>query len=280
VTAKLTALLLLGALALLAGASSASADTITSSNWAGYAVHRSGVSFSRVSGAWRQPRTMCTPGRTTFSAMWVGIGGYSTSSPALSQIGTEVDCGGSGRVVSSAWYEQVPAASRPIHLRVKPGDLLFASVTITGHRVQLSLSDATSHRSFVKSLQASDLDTSSAEWILEAPSECVSPTACQTLPLANFGSARFTSASARSATGHVGAIADGSWGATRIRLTPGGRRFVVLGAQSPGGGALPSNLSRRGSSFVVRYARVVASARAAAATRSVRAGQLFHGGRW
>ncbi len=278
VRAKLTTFLLTGAAVLVAAAGPASADTITSSNWAGYAIHRAGVSFTRVTGAWRQPRPRCTPGSRTFSALWVGIGGYSTTSPALSQIGTEVDCAPSGRVVSSAWYEQVPAASQPIHMRVRPGDSLFASVSVTGHRVRLVLRDGTSHRTFSRTLNAAVVDTSSAEWIVEAPSECSSATACRTLPLADFGATRFTRATAWMSTGHAGSISDRSWGATRIRLTPGGRRFVGLGAHSAGGGALPSGLSRGGSSFVVRYARVLAAARRsiAAAPVTTASRRLFH----
>lgn len=62
-------------LAALAGASTASANTAQSSNWAGYAVHRSGVTFTRVTGEWTAPQATCTAGQATYSAVWVGIGG-------------------------------------------------------------------------------------------------------------------------------------------------------------------------------------------------------------
>lgn len=280
---KLKAALATGVLTMLAAAGPAAADTVTSSNWAGYAAHRSGVAFTRIIGAWRQPRARCVAGRRTYSAVWVGLGGFSTSSNALEQIGTEVDCSGSRRVVSTAWLELVPTASRPIHLRVRPGDSVAASVTVTGRQVALGLWNLTEHRSFRKTLQASVVDVSSAEWIVEAPSDCVSPTSCRTLPLANFGSARFTLASARSTTGHSGTISDPDWGATMIRLTPGGRRFVLSGGSpAAGGGALPSALSANGSSFEVRYSRSVGRAIAAAwqPSATLRAGQLFHSGRW
>src|ERR1700733_4136515 len=140
------------------------ADTTQSSNWAGYAIHRDGVSFSKVIGAWRQPDATCTPGTPSYSAVWVGIGGYSITSDALEQIGTEVDCSATGRVASSAWYELVPAASQSIKLIVRPGDELNASVTVTGHKVDLTLNDLTRHRKFTKNLRASVVDVSSAEW--------------------------------------------------------------------------------------------------------------------
>ena len=102
-------------------APAALADSTNSSNWAGYAVHKPGVSFHTVSGTWRQPDAKCTPGAQTYSAFWVGLGGFSLNAPALEQTGTEVDCSISGKVVSTAWYELVPAASMPIRLTVQPG---------------------------------------------------------------------------------------------------------------------------------------------------------------
>jgi hypothetical protein len=283
VRTKLTTVLTSGILIALGLAVPAAADTTTSSNWAGYAVHHSGMRFTKVIGSWRQPSVHCTAGRRTYSAMWVGLGGYGISSRALEQIGTEVDCNGSGHVVSTAWYELVPAASRPIRMLVRPGDSIAATVTVTGHRTQLSLWDATRHRAFHKTLGPSVVDVSSAEWILEAPSACDSATSCHTLPLANFGTATFSLASAQSTTGHAGTIADSTWGATKIRLAPSGRRYVLYGGfGAAGGGAAPGALSPDGSSFEVRYSSASARSASAASTQnvSVRAGQLFHPGRW
>lgn len=278
---KFATALATSALIALAGAAPASADTVNSSNWAGYAVHRSGVSFTKVVGAWRAPRAKCTAGHRTYSAVWIGLGGYSVTSTSLEQIGTEEDCNASGRAVSSAWYELVPAASRAIHLRVRPGDAMSASVTVTGNQVRLALSDATRHKSFRRTLSASAIDVSSAEWIVEAPSDCVSATVCQTLPLADFGSTTFTLASAQAATGHIGSIADPDWGATKIRLTPRGRRFVTYnGSGAAAGAASPSTLSAGGSSFKVKYASVQGSPSFSQRRAAVRAGQLVHSGRW
>jgi len=60
-----------------ASAPAALADSTQSSNWAGYAIHRSGVSFTKVIGAWRQPSATCTAGSPAYSSAWVGLGGYS-----------------------------------------------------------------------------------------------------------------------------------------------------------------------------------------------------------
>ena len=276
-----TALITAATLA-LGVASPAFAGTASSSNWAGYAVHRSGVRFTKVLGVWRQPSASCTAGRRSYSAMWVGLGGYNLNSAALEQIGTEVDCAASGRVSSSAWYELVPAPSQPVSLRVRPGDVVSASVTIAGRRVVMTLNDATAHRTFQKTLHASVVDVSSAEWILEAPSDCISATACQTLPLANFGSATFALAEAQSTNGHLGTISDSAWEWTKIRLMPGGRRFLVFdGSGAPAGAATPSQLSARGSSFTVTFARVSVQGNPFLSQRrsALSAGHLVHPGR-
>jgi Peptidase A4 family len=253
------------------------ADSVSSSNWAGYAVHRAGTRFTKVLARWTQPTVSCSAGHPTYSALWVGLGGYNESSNALEQIGSEVDCKSSGRVSSTAWYELVPAPSEPIHMVVHPGDQIFASVRVSGHEVTLILKDETNHHSFSKRLHASDIDVSSAEWIVEAPSECVAANTCQTLPLANFGSATFSLAQAQAIGGHTGSISDRSWDTTRIRLLPGGRRFVVQGGTASAGAATPSSLTARGSSFKVTFSTVsVTNPFFRARTTSARAGYLVH----
>jgi hypothetical protein len=240
------------ALAALAAAPAALADATQSSNWAGYAAHRSGVNFTKVTGAWTQPQATCSRGRPTYSAVWVGIGGYHVTSQALEQIGTEVDCTAAGHAVSSAWYELVPAPSRAIKLTINPGDRVRATVVVKGSEVTMTLGDLTRRRSFTKRLHGVTVDTTSAEWILEAPSVCTGAVSCHTLPLADFGSAGFTSASTETTTGHRGPIADRTWTATRISLASTGRQFV----SDPGAfmaTAVPSALSTTGSAFSVIY---------------------------
>src|ERR1700737_4151987 len=78
-------------LAALAAAPAAPPNTSTSANWAGFAVHKPGVNFHKVTGTWVQPTASCTPGSQSYSAFWVGIGGYYLNSSALEQVGTEID---------------------------------------------------------------------------------------------------------------------------------------------------------------------------------------------
>jgi hypothetical protein len=263
-------------------APAAVADSSESSNWAGYAVHRSGVNFTKVIGAWQQPAAVCSAGNPTYSAVWVGLGGYSVTSPALEQIGTEMDCTASGRPVSSAWYELVPAASQTINFGVRAGDEILATVSVVGHDVQLTLADQTRHRTFAKTLRASVVDVSSAEWIVEAPSECFSDTSCQTLPLADFGSTTFDLAAAQSTTGQTGSISDRAWTSSRISLAPSGQHFIVYGDRGVTGSASPSSLDRKGSSFRVTYHEVVAQIPPTFTPRrqtTTLTGQLMHAGR-
>lgn len=233
----------------------AAAGAIKSTNWAGYAVHRSGVSFRRVSAAWTQPSATCVAGRTSYSAVWVGLGGYRATSNALEQIGTEIDCDVHGKAISSAWYELVPAPSWTISLPVRPDDAMHAEVTVSGHRVVVELDNLTEHASFRKTLNAPSIDVSSAEWIVEAPSGCINSFSCQALPLADFGSVTFASASAASRHGQPGTIVDRRWGRTKIKLTAGAQQSTVAQSTSATvGTAAPSPLRAGGSAFDVTYA--------------------------
>jgi hypothetical protein len=242
----------------LGWAPAAVADVTSSSNWAGYAVHRPRVFFHRVSAVWRQPAVTCTHGRDSYSAFWVGLGGYKRTARALEQIGTEIDCRPSGRVVSSAWYELIPHPTTPIELTVEPGDVIAASVTVRGHLVTVQLGDLTRRRAFKRTVHASRVDVSSAEWIVEAPSACLAPDLCETLPLANFGVTTFEDAQAQLMRGHFGSISDPAWRTTMIKLRPGARQFVGYGSAGDVGAATPSPLLPGGSSFDISYSHLAA----------------------
>jgi Peptidase A4 family len=264
----------LAVVASLALAPAAAAATTQSSNWAGYAVHRSGVSFKRVLGTWRQPSATCVAGVPTYSSAWVGLGGYNETSNALEQIGSEVDCSARGTVESSAWYELVPAPSRTIKMTVRPGDQLSAEVSVDGHEVTLSLHDLTRAHTFKRIVHVSTLDTSSADWIVEAPSQCAGSSFCQTLPLADFGTATFGNAEAVTTSGHAGGISDRAWDRTEITLAAGARRFIGQGATAGTASAVPSTLVARGTAFTITYRGSTTTTTAAPAQSRLRATPL------
>jgi Peptidase A4 family len=237
-----------------------------SSNWAGYvattgsATHALAKHFTSVSATWVQPTATCTPGSQTYSAFWVGLGGYSERSKALEQIGSEADCSASGQVSYYAWYEFVPAGPEPIHkVDVSPGDTISATVKVKGDRVVVSLANltqATPAFTFVKRhMHSPTPDTSAAEWIAEAPSNCNNHNQCTPLPLTNFGSVTFSSADASSVGSdghHTGVISDPawSWGAINLQGSSGHSRYSHELPPS----AAPGTLAVTGDSFAVTYA--------------------------
>jgi hypothetical protein len=229
---------------------SAAADTITSNNWSGYAAHGRGATFKHATATWRQPAATCS-GTDTYSAFWVGIGGYGSSSTALEQAGTELDCT-SGSPTISAWYELVPSPSHTVRMTIAAGDLIATSVAVSGHRVTVSLSDRTRHESFSRTITAADVDDTSAEWIAEAPSDCTTAGNCTTLPLADFGAIRFSSASATTTHGRPGSISSSLWQTTQLLLgyTGSGGRFARDAASA---GAIPSALASGSTTFVDFY---------------------------
>ena len=226
------------------------------SNWAGYVVASSATtktSFSSVSGSWTQPAADCGAGFPSHSAFWIGLGGY--SGEHLEQIGTSADCSASGQAVYSVWYELVPAAQVPVNMTVQPGDRLSAHVAVSGDTVTVSISDLTRHTTVSKRLQISSPTVSSAEWIAEAPSRCLSSSSrdCHILSLADFGSVTFTAASV-SAGGRTGSITSGlgQVSALTLKAAPGFGRLYATAAQAD---ASPGALSGHGSSFTVNWQR-------------------------
>jgi hypothetical protein len=254
----------------LNGAAPASAHVVNaqqaaSQNWAGYVAHSSLGSgqFSSVSGSWVQPSVNSSTGQG-YSAFWVGLGGSSSQSQALEQVGTSADTV-NGQTQYYAWYELVPAPETRLDLAVHPGDHMTGKVSVSGTTVNISLSDQTTGQSVTKQLQMSNPDTSSAEWIAEAPSSVSPDGAHQVLPLADFGKVTFTNASATS-DGHTGSVSDPNWSLQQVQLnSPGGSGDWTGGgagiagdgagfvsAQS-GAGAQASSLTGDGSSFSVGW---------------------------
>src|SRR4051812_30260666 len=250
----------LAAAAIFTSSASAAAatDAQPSSNWAGYAT--TGAQFSKVSGTWVQPEANCDSGAGV-AAFWVGIGGV-TGAQALEQAGTEVDCS-SGSPEYTTRYELVPDAPVTTDLEVKPGDTVSTTVGVDGNQVSVAMTNKTTGKSFNKTLEMDNPDTSSAEWIAEAPSACQgSLDNCHTLPLADFGSVKFSDASA-TADGHTGSIGDSAWSATPMQLSPSASNGFAGGQLGTSGGdtgsaatasALPSTLDGDGSAFSVDWA--------------------------
>jgi len=182
------------------GPASAAADSgpLESENWAGYALV--GGPFGGVRARWVQPSASCRPGHRTYSSFWVGLGGYTEKSRHLEQIGTELDCTRSGRLLSYAWYELLPRVGQRVRLVVRPGDRVEGAVQVRGAVAVLTLVNLS--RGGVARVRArvDEPDLGSAEWIAEAPTACLRPS-CKVLPLAHFSPVSFEGAEALNAAG-------------------------------------------------------------------------------
>ena len=205
-------------------------DAASSTNWAGYAV--SGSTFTDVKGTWTQPALTCAVHGSTYAAFWVGIGGFGGGPGGLEQIGTEGECEQT-KPSYSVWYELLPDAAIAIPMAIAPGDTVSAEVSVDGSAATLTITDPTSGGTFTTTATPEELDTSSAEWIAEAPSQCFG-SRCLQLTLANFDTVQF-SGSSTTANGHVGTISDASWNATAIDL--GGNVSAAPAPLSPDGAA-------------------------------------------
>jgi hypothetical protein len=141
-----------------------------------------------------------------------------------------------------------------IELPVRAGDTISASTTVSGHTVKFRLVNRTTGATFTKRLHAKHIDVTSAEWIVEAPASC-DASGCQTLPLANFGSASFARARATSTGGHRGPIVDPAWASTAMTLSGDSNIGIGAGLAGPGSSAqaTPGALSGNGDAFTVTY---------------------------
>ena len=260
-----------GCLAAAPAALASPADVLPqqSSNWAGYAISdtttiqtgttdatlAAPLQFTDVTATWKVPKVTCsTDTSPTYSAFWVGIGGFSNGSQALEQTGVDADCSEKGKPVYYAWYELVPAPATQVRLKVGAGDTVTASVVIDGTDVLVQVKDRTRGTSFTKHLQMAEPDLSSAEVIAEAPSACSEAgVGCRVLPLANFGTVGFTNVAAI-ADGHPGTLSDQTWSAAQIRLVPRSSRGIFGAADnSTVAGAVPAAVSADGRSFAIGW---------------------------
>ncbi len=253
--------------------------TVVTPNWSGYvAVAPKATSynhpyFTRVTGTWKVPVAQCSR-RTdnASSTVWVGLGGY--KSHDQEEVGTDSNCTATGKHVYYAWFELVPYPSYRtfpnISDTVSAGDTMTGLVRILSPTlVELRLRDATRGWIFSKNITFSSQDTTTADWVVEAPAECVLYF-CHEASLSNFGSVTMKNISAAGG-GSSGTLRDPRWKVLRVRLVPSKLLVPTLlpsptaatsstpvrrgRALSPAG-ATPGSLSRSGTSFNLRWVPV------------------------
>lgn len=213
------------------------AGVLTSVNWAGYID--TGPTFSSVAGNWVQPTATCPQNQVQQAAFWVGIGGYVQGDSDIEQIGTDSDClKGKGKKNPGgpnyyAWYQMYPqnlvvlsSSSYP----VSHGETIEASVTVSGaNRYTLDITDVGHWTFSTVQSQASQPPDASAEWITEAPSSCGKK--CKTLPLADFSSIAYSSASANGEAISGSGLTD-----TQVNMTTKNGKTTKAATSSLGGG--------------------------------------------
>jgi len=222
-----------------------------SSNWSGYAVTGATGSITSVQGTWVVPAVTCGSGETSYSAFWVGIDGF--TSTTVEQTGTDSDCS-HGVPTYYAWFEFYPKASKSIStVPIHAGDKVGASVTFASGKFKIGIKDFTTGKTFGSSSAVSGAARSSAEFIVEAPSICVL-VKCHLASLSNFGTAGFgsdntgISSSINCAVGVNGAVAAlGTYGSAiqEITMVSQNNPSIVK--------SLPSAVSADGTSFTVQW---------------------------
>ena len=222
------------------------ASAQTSVNWAGYVD--TGTSFSKVSGNWVQPTASCPQSQVQQAAFWVGIGGYVKSDPDIEQVGTDSDCvKAKGKKAGGpsyyAWYQMYPQSFVELSKSsypVVPGETIESSVTFSGSdKYTLAITDVGHWTFSTVQSQASQPADQSAEWITEAPSSCNKAGKCKPLPLADFGSIPYSSASTNGESISGSGLTD-----TQINMTNKNGKVVKAATSSLGGS---------GSSFSVTW---------------------------
>ncbi len=172
------------------------AATGLSYNWAGYVAQ--GKVYNGISGRWIVPdASLGASAPTAADATWVGLGGV--SSDDLIQAGTQALVE-RGQVVYEAWIELMPEPSTPVPLEVEAGDELAVSIQkIAPGRFDLMLTNNTTGDSYHMQV-AYRSEGTSAEWVEEMPAVMDG----SFIPLSDFGTTRFLSASARVGTSTIG----------------------------------------------------------------------------
>jgi hypothetical protein len=208
-----------------------------STNWSGYVDTKTSSTYSKVTGSWTQPRGTCGSA-TSLAAFWTGIDGNTSST--VEQDGTVIQCF-RGQVSYFSWWEMFPTNSiQVVGNSVRPGDHITSSVTRSGTKYTLKLTDSThpaNSFSTTQSCAATKCVDSSAEWIAEAPSN-----GSQILPLTNFGTWTASGATVTAGT-KSGTIS--SFPHTEIIMVNGSGQVK----------AQPGSLNSAGNQFTVTWKR-------------------------
>jgi Peptidase A4 family len=263
---------------IVVGGAGTTAKMVTSPNWSGYVatgpsenIYYGHPYFTSVTGTWTVPKATCgKPKAKASSTVWVGLGGYATRNQE--EVGTDSNCHADGTPFYYAWFELVPYLSFKtfpnIKAKVQAGDTVTGLVKVLKPTlVLLQLENKTEHWTFSKKIAFSSQDTTTADWVVEAPADCEMFN-CTEASLSNFGKATMRDISA-TARGKSGNLKDPRWRIIPIKLVPSTLIVPTISTTAtgagPGGkkgkaaspaGATPGPVSKDGSSFSWKWVPV------------------------
>ena len=142
-----------------------------SENWSGYAVTGK-TPFNDVSSTFTVPTVTCNGMKDVYTSDWVGLDGFNDQT--VEQDGASGTCTKKSNYKDAyyyAWIEMYPAATVKAY-KVRPGDVITASVIYTGSTFNLTVTDVTSGQTTTVSSACSSCERDSAEWIIERPAGC------------------------------------------------------------------------------------------------------------
>jgi hypothetical protein len=245
------------------GAAASVATSITSLqsvNWAGYAASLGTTTFRFVSAHFTVPTVDCSAVSApngAWSAHWVGLDGFRSTSTTVEQTGLVAWCNGTTPVYAPFW-EMFPNAPGYPSITVNAGDTISMSVYYnrSTRKFTLTFSDTTNGQKFTRTRACPAGATcrrNSAEAISEAPFDTTTSTF---LPLADFHTASFANVAITNTSGtHRGGLQSSFWNTSQITQAAGnGTNFTITGSAIPAGTVLdsPTSLALK-RSFIDRW---------------------------
>ena len=234
------------------GAAASVATSVTSLqsvNWAGYAASFGTTTFRFVSAQFTAPSLDCTgvtAASGAWSAHWIGLDGFRSTSTTVEQTGLLAGCNGTTPVYAPFW-EMFPNAPGYPSITVNAGDTISMSVYYnrSTRKFTLTFSDTTSGQKFTRTRTCPAGATcrrNSAEAISEAPFDT---TTSSVLPLADFQTASFANVSITNTSGtHRGGLQSSFWNTSQITQAAGnGTNTTITGTAIPEGTVLDSPTS-------------------------------------
>src|SRR6266516_2073979 len=209
-----------------------SVTSLQSVNWAGYAASLGTTTFRFVSAHFTVPSLDCT-GVTApagaWSAHWVGLDGFRSTSRTVEQTGLVAACDGTTPVYAPFW-EMFPNAPGYPSITVHASDAISVSVYYnrSTRKLTLTFSDTTNGQHFTRTRACPAGATcrrNSAEAISEAPFDTSTSTI---LPLADFHTAYFANVAITNTSGtHRGGLRSSFWNTFKITQVSDGTNTTI-----------------------------------------------------